>query len=532
MDKSRIYNITSSYSRTHRNFAILNLPAVQEDENDSELQRAAKICFNILCRGQTVNPSSFLRKEFWGKDEIIRAESMHDAFPFISSNEPHWDLDYLKTSEAAQTFICKILPESLGDWRWVTSFIRPEVSFEDIFNEHQEDFVDQQVDFFIPYINVVIEIDGGQHEEEKANDARRDRHLKNKKANPKVTVHRIKTSDIHDQTDHLQSVLQKIKGLCERNPTYSIYSGFKKRIDDAEADPDWLKEYLVPTYVNRLQHVLLQLLVRGCFTSDQGFWHAKVLCDDVFMGLPLSDHHDEIIRLAADDLSSLLQDVMTLLSDEGHSKRLQFDLVASDQIGEGPETDVTIDLSLNRWDSSDLKEDHVVICRSSEFDSYVSRHKEIQKRDYYQSFPVAELKFQFNKEIEEDPKEAALTKLLGDVFGYEKYRDGQLEIIENVLMGQDTIGILPTGAGKSICYQLPGIMKGGTSIIICPINALMLDQKYDLERIGITRSQVINVDTPREQRDKIFEELRRGQIRFLFMSPERLQLPETRRDIR
>ena len=85
MDKSRIYNITSSYSWTHRNFAILNLPAVQEDENDSELQRAAKICFNILCRGQTVNPSSFLRKEFWDKDEIVRAESTHDAFPIISS---------------------------------------------------------------------------------------------------------------------------------------------------------------------------------------------------------------------------------------------------------------------------------------------------------------------------------------------------------------------------------------------------------------------------------------------------------------
>jgi len=68
MNTSQLYRITSTYVRTNRNFAILNLPDPPGEE--SALQRTAKICNNILCRGYVVNPSTFLRNEFWGSDEI------------------------------------------------------------------------------------------------------------------------------------------------------------------------------------------------------------------------------------------------------------------------------------------------------------------------------------------------------------------------------------------------------------------------------------------------------------------------------
>ena len=77
-----------------------------------------------------------------------------------------------------------------------------------------------------------------------------------------------------------------------------------------------------------------------------------------------------------------------------------------------------------------------------------------------------------------------LQQLLTEKFGYETFREGQQDIIESVLSGHDTLAILPTGMGKSLCYQLPGYVVEGTTLIISPLLSLMQDQVEQLKQFG------------------------------------------------
>src|SRR5690625_1958237 len=80
-------------------------------------------------------------------------------------------------------------------------------------------------------------------------------------------------------------------------------------------------------------------------------------------------------------------------------------------------------------------------------------------------------------------------KILQTYFGYETFRPGQKETIENILQTKNTLAVMPTGGGKSLCYQIPGLSKDGTAIIISPLISLMKDQVDALQSLGIARSK-------------------------------------------
>lgn len=105
-------------------------------------------------------------------------------------------------------------------------------------------------------------------------------------------------------------------------------------------------------------------------------------------------------------------------------------------------------------------------------------------------------------------------------FGYDHFRPGQQAIVENVLRGQDTIGLLPTGMGKSLCYQLPGYLMEGTVLIISPLVSLMEDQVMQMKRNGEKRVIALNSSLVHEQRQKAFRQL--ADYKFIFTSPEML----------
>ncbi|MDU6523854.1 MAG: DEAD/DEAH box helicase, partial [Enterococcus sp.] len=85
-----------------------------------------------------------------------------------------------------------------------------------------------------------------------------------------------------------------------------------------------------------------------------------------------------------------------------------------------------------------------------------------------------------------------LTKLLKDKFNYDQFRPGQREIIETLLSGESVLGMLPTGTGKSLCYQLPGYLLDGTVVVISPLISLMEDQVTQLQRLGEKRAVALN----------------------------------------
>lgn len=113
-------------------------------------------------------------------------------------------------------------------------------------------------------------------------------------------------------------------------------------------------------------------------------------------------------------------------------------------------------------------------------------------------------------------------KILKQFWGYEKFRPLQQEIIESVLTGQDTLALLPTGGGKSLCYQLPALCKEGLSLVISPLIALMKDQVDELTRLGIKAYAIYTGLTNREI-DIILDNCIYGNVKLLYVSPERLQ---------
>ena len=119
-----------------------------------------------------------------------------------------------------------------------------------------------------------------------------------------------------------------------------------------------------------------------------------------------------------------------------------------------------------------------------------------------------------------DPTEENLTEVLNRGFGHDKFRPGQLEIVQRVLSGKNTLAMLPTGAGKSLTYQLPAMLLPGVTLVISPLLALMADQMDSLPPSlpgGALRS-----DMSRDDMWDTLMRLRAGQLKILFVSPERL----------
>lgn len=114
-----------------------------------------------------------------------------------------------------------------------------------------------------------------------------------------------------------------------------------------------------------------------------------------------------------------------------------------------------------------------------------------------------------------------ITSNLKKYFGFDSFRKGQREIIEKILEGRDVLGVLPTGGGKSICYQLPALMKDGITLVISPLISLMKDQVDALREDGIEAS-FINSSLDFETYIDTLNDVRMGKIKLLYISPERL----------
>ena len=118
-----------------------------------------------------------------------------------------------------------------------------------------------------------------------------------------------------------------------------------------------------------------------------------------------------------------------------------------------------------------------------------------------------------------------LKRLLRGTFGLSEFRPGQQEVVRAMVDGSDAIAIMPTGAGKSLCYQLPALHLPGTTIVVSPLIALMKDQADKLRDLGVTAQTVNSTLTARET-DAAIADIRAGSVDFVFATPERLEDPQ------
>ncbi len=120
----------------------------------------------------------------------------------------------------------------------------------------------------------------------------------------------------------------------------------------------------------------------------------------------------------------------------------------------------------------------------------------------------------------------AAQNLLRSVFGFASFREGQAEIIETILAGRDVLAVMPTGSGKSLCYQLPALLRDGLTVVVSPLIALMRNQVAQLRDYGVAAASLNSSNDAGENR-RILDQIERGALRLAYIAPERLAKPDT-----
>jgi ATP-dependent DNA helicase RecQ len=121
---------------------------------------------------------------------------------------------------------------------------------------------------------------------------------------------------------------------------------------------------------------------------------------------------------------------------------------------------------------------------------------------------------------------AAARNILRTTFGFESFRAGQEEIIDTVLSGHNVLAVMPTGSGKSLCYQLPALIRDGLTVVVSPLIALMRNQVAQLRGYGIAAAALNSSNDPTENR-QVLDAIAHAQLRLVYVAPERLTKPET-----
>ena len=117
-------------------------------------------------------------------------------------------------------------------------------------------------------------------------------------------------------------------------------------------------------------------------------------------------------------------------------------------------------------------------------------------------------------------------EVLQTTFGFEHFREPQQAIVEAIISGEDAFVLMPTGGGKSLCYQIPALVRPGCGIVISPLIALMQDQVDALKQVGIAAA-FLNSSQSYDEQQQVQQSLQQGHLQLLYIAPERLILPAT-----
>jgi ATP-dependent DNA helicase RecQ len=524
---------TANYANTNSNFVIQNL---QGKRVETEYLGAICILKNILQRGSPTLMSSYLQGNL---GELHKTVDFHLPTALISNRSVSWSRiirgDEHNDYYPAQKFIEELIPRYLDEFSFIQQLIIPEVPINDITQVKVDKYEEQQVDFYLPQAYLVIEIDGEQHSGKEKADATRDEHF----GNYGIEVIRIKTHDLVQENSSFLAAVDAIKKRIER-----IIASELKRRDNGDYRIgliDYQSSYLEPistdkseliaTAIIRFQILILELLERRELRFEED-WNIEVLCHDTI----------GFSKLAIEDLFVWFRCLLQLQKTPFTEPTIDLQEIDAES-GFSRTDSLKVDFSLlQRYTDEFQTNEGVIFVRTDYFDRYLAFKKgdsnqglkfsHFESYDYFQISTSNLIKYDLTFGGE-NSDEKPLLYLLWNMFlqNYSdlsietlKFREGQLPIIANILSRNDTIGLLPTGSGKSVCYQMAAILQPAISFVVCPIKALMYDQKADLDNVYFTRTNHITGDFDAAEKARIQREFGRGKYFFIFISPERFQI--------
>ena len=112
-------------------------------------------------------------------------------------------------------------------------------------------------------------------------------------------------------------------------------------------------------------------------------------------------------------------------------------------------------------------------------------------------------------------------EILKSIFGYDQFRHSQQEVIQQLLDGNDALVLMPTGGGKSLCYQIPALVREGTAIVVSPLIALMQDQVDALIQLGV-KAAFLNSSMSHDEANEVEQQLLNNELDIIYVAPERL----------
>jgi len=544
-------------------------------ENNPNDKPELAVLNNMLSKGLPTRPSLFVENIFLNSlaigetkpDTLGNIESLtgnsfnsvaqylfkalHIIDPRIISDKTNFQLQQSFEFESIgsryeEDFLFNYVPKILGE-EWF-QLIESQRKFTSIVNL-DNNFTKQRADFTIefPYSiadkkGIVIEIDGSHHWEnhsQKILDEQRDKAVK--EVGWQNTL-RIKTTNF-DNIDKHFSVLKELSNqqffqntkLNYQTPLYSDRDGLGLRA---------LQLTLSPFAIARVQKVLIQLLIQNKLSLNAAKWKIAVIERDVpCAAIAIADFKQQMQNIFALQDNTVNPEIeLTVFTTQEfqsaslnnvelseHFSSIQFLDLAN--VNTKKTFDVLIDISV--FQRKGFSGNDVTI-QANEKHVIRSSHHKYTTRKFLTSDIISYSNFvTTNKQKEETIIDKSKTRILEyflqNIFRKEKFWDGQLEILNKALQGESVIGLLPTGGGKSLTYQLAAMLQPGICLVIDPIKSLMKDQYDNLNKDQIDACNFINSSLKtREQKTKETAKLKNGEVLISFISPERLQMKEFR----
>lgn len=490
---------TANYAFSNPNFVIQNLV---ENPINSEYLSVYYVIKNLLQRGFPTILSKYLQNEL---GEIHKQDNFKEPFRLIDTETPIW-YNTIKGDAAnnyfpAKTFFEQMIPQYFGEYAFVQSLILPEVEINELVGEYNEDFINQKVDFFLPQVKLVIEIDGQHHKNNdvtRVNDKLRDRYLSSKG----VKTVRITTTELNN--DSFTNKINKIINYLNKNKeNIDFYKNAYTKIKNNEISDSEYRTKLLPTAIIRFQILVLELLINDYISINDKVWKFNILERDV----------KGFADLAIQDLFLWIENLCQLRKLDFHKPKIEIKTYQNEDSLGFHKGSISIDFSLFKryTDENELHPDKIYV-RTDYFGT---------DNNYFRASTTDPIRYNIVSDDEKDKN--ALRFFLHNIFEKNDFLDGQFPIIVNALQRNDTIGLLPTGGGKSICYQLPCLLQPSINFVVCPIKSLMYDQQDNLNNSLITNTNFISGDLTPEEREKVQIEFSQGRYLFIWVSPERFQ---------
>ncbi len=482
------YTYTASYAKCKHSFVLRGIP--QKDSPDGLTRSFACVIRNILQRSGCVKPSRFL------VGQLGQLPKMDDQLYLIDlhSELPRWSTTIKGAEDGSNPAVDFFYDDELWEtclpgYSWIRYLLIPEAPLSSVLKDDAEIWMRQAVDFYLPMAKLIIEIDGTQHRSDQKQvilDQRRDDAL----TAAGFTVIRISTIDLKFRSQSLQNTLLSLREYLDKTDEIQLFLE-----QDWESEQEWLRLHY--EIVLRYQFALLQCLENGVLSLDAPAWTFDILsCDE------------EYFRIAADDLFLYFRNLYILGGMEFHQPDILF--------SRGEESLVIIN---HIYDRPDEREPQGIEIFNSPWDG----------DDFYQVSCADIVDYKIRWPLKEDDERAkALLFFMDNIFGYDSFNPGQWMILANILCCKRTIGILPTGGGKSLCYQLAAMLQPASSIVICPIISLQIDQKRNLHEAGMDRAEYISSIQETEEKSSIIRDFADGRYQIIWISPERLQSREFR----